>query len=57
MVLFHKAGKSFRSTVALRVTDLKIPAKKATLLMGLTGSGKSTVLRLIMPRGHRMRPT
>src|ERR1700751_4248042 len=47
MICFHKAGKSFGSTVALRPTDLEIPANKTTVLIGLSGSGKSTILRLI----------
>jgi osmoprotectant transport system ATP-binding protein len=47
MILFHKVGKSFGDTVALRPTDLKIPANKTTVLVGLSGSGKSTILRLI----------
>ena len=47
MILFHKVGKSFGDTVALRPTDLNIPANKTTVLIGLSGSGKSTVLRLI----------
>ena len=47
MILFHKVGKSFGNAVALRPTDLKIPANKTTVLIGLSGSGKSTILRLI----------
>ncbi len=47
MILFHKVGKRFGDAVALRPTDLKIPANKTTVLLGLSGSGKSTVLRLI----------
>jgi osmoprotectant transport system ATP-binding protein len=47
MILFHKAGKSFGATVALRPTDLEITANKTTVLIGLSGSGKSTILRLI----------
>ena len=47
MILFHEAGKSFGNTVALRPTDLKIEANKTTVLIGLSGSGKSTILRLI----------
>ena len=33
--------------MALRPTDLKIAANKTTVLIGLSGSGKSTILRLI----------
>src|SRR5258705_8947618 len=47
MIRFHKVGKSFRSTVALQPIDLEIPANKTTVLVGLSGSGKSTILRLI----------
>ncbi len=47
MIRFHKAGKSFGNSVALRPTDLKIEANKTTVLIGLSGSGKSTILRLI----------
>ena len=47
MILFHKAGKSFGKAVALRPIDLEIVANKTTVLIGLSGSGKSTILRLI----------
>src|SRR5882724_9427237 len=47
MIRFHKAGKSFGSTVALLPTDLQISPNKTTVLIGLSGSGKSTILRLI----------
>src|SRR5215813_4989051 len=47
MIRFHNAGKSFGSTVALEPTDLELPANKTTVLIGLSGSGKSTILRLI----------
>lgn len=47
MIRFHKVGKSFGSAVALRPNDLEIPANKTTVLIGLSGSGKSTILRLI----------
>ena len=47
MILFHKAGKTFGKSVALRPTDLKIEANKTTVLIGLSGSGKSTILRLL----------
>jgi osmoprotectant transport system ATP-binding protein len=47
MILLHKAGKSFGSAVALQPTDLKIEANQTTVLIGLSGSGKSTILRLI----------
>ena len=47
MILLHQAGKSYGSTVALRPTDLEIPANKTTVLIGLSGSGKSTILRLL----------
>ncbi len=47
MILFHKAGKRFGSEVALEPSDLKIEPNKTTVLIGLSGSGKSTILRLI----------
>jgi len=47
MIRFHKVGKSFGSAVALRPTELGIPPNKTTVLLGLSGSGKSTILRLI----------
>lgn len=47
MIRFHKVGKSFGSEAALQATDLEIPANKTTVLIGLSGSGKSTILRLI----------
>jgi len=47
MIRFHKAGKSFGDAVALQAIDLKIEANKTTVLIGLSGSGKSTILRLI----------
>jgi osmoprotectant transport system ATP-binding protein len=47
MIVFHKAGKRFGNAVALEPTDLEIAANKTTVLIGLSGSGKSTILRLI----------
>jgi osmoprotectant transport system ATP-binding protein len=47
MILFHKVGKSFGNVVALQPTDLEIASKKTTMLIGLSGSGKSAILRLI----------
>jgi len=47
MVRFHKAGKCFGNSVALQPADLRIAANKTTVLIGLSGSGKSTILRLI----------
>jgi osmoprotectant transport system ATP-binding protein len=47
MIRFHNVGKNFGSTVALRPTDLEIAPNKTTVLIGLSGSGKSTILRLI----------
>jgi osmoprotectant transport system ATP-binding protein len=47
MIVFHKAGKSFGNAVALGPIDLKIVANRTTVLIGLSGSGKSTILRLI----------
>jgi osmoprotectant transport system ATP-binding protein len=47
MIRFHMVGKSFGNSVVLGSTDLKIAANKTTVLIGLSGSGKSTILRLI----------
>jgi osmoprotectant transport system ATP-binding protein len=47
VILLHKAGKSFGNVVALQPTDLEIAPNKTTVLIGLSGSGKSTILRLI----------
>ena len=47
MIRFHAVGKSFGNAVALRPTDLKIAPNQTTVLIGLSGSGKSTILRLI----------
>jgi osmoprotectant transport system ATP-binding protein len=47
MIRFHKAGKRFGDAVALQPADLTIAADKTTVLLGLSGSGKSTILRLI----------
>lgn len=47
MIRFHNVGKSFGSSVALHPTDLEIQPDKTTVLLGLSGSGKSTILRLI----------
>jgi len=47
MILFHQVGKSFGRAVALQPTDLGIAPNKTTVLIGLSGSGKSTILRLI----------
>ena len=47
MILFRQVGKSFGNAVALQPTDLTIAANRTTVLIGISGSGKSTVLRLI----------
>jgi osmoprotectant transport system ATP-binding protein len=47
MIRFHRVGKSFGSAVALQPTDLEIPAQKRTVIIGPSGSRKSTILRLI----------
>lgn len=47
MIRFRKVGKRFGSAVALRPCDLEIAANKTTVLIGLSGSGKSTILRMI----------
>ena len=47
MIRLHNVGKSFGNAMALQPADLKIAANKTTVLIGLNGSGKSTILRLI----------
>lgn len=47
MIGFHQVGKSFGKVVALQPTDLEIASNRTTVLIGLSGSGKSTVLRLV----------
>ena len=47
MILLHQVGKSFGNAVALQPTDLTIAANKTTVLLGLSGAGKSSILRLI----------
>lgn len=47
MILLQQVGKKLGNAVALRPTDLEIQTKKTTVLLGLSGSGKSTILRLI----------
>jgi len=47
MILFRQVSKSFGSAVALQPTNLEIAANQTTVLIGLSGSGKSTILRLI----------
>lgn len=47
MIRLHQAGKTFGNAVALHPTDLEIPSHKTTVLIGTSGSGKSTILRLI----------
>jgi len=47
MIRFHKDGKRFGDAIALQPTDLEIVANRTTVLIGLSGSGKSTILRLI----------
>jgi osmoprotectant transport system ATP-binding protein len=41
-------AKSFAGTPALRATDLIIPKGKTTVLLGSSGCGKSTVVRLLI---------
>ena len=47
MIVFHQTGKRFGNTIALEPTDLKIETNKTTVLIGPSGSGKSSILRLI----------
>jgi osmoprotectant transport system ATP-binding protein len=48
MVELRGVCKSFGPTTALRPTDLVVPSGQTTVLLGSSGCGKSTVLRLII---------
>lgn len=48
MLSLNGVCKSFGATLALAPTDLEIPRGQTTVLLGTSGCGKSTVLRLIV---------
>jgi osmoprotectant transport system ATP-binding protein len=48
MLQLQGVSKMFGQTVALRPTDLTVPAGQTTVLIGPSGCGKSTLLRLMV---------
>ena len=48
MIELESVSKKFGTTIALHETDLSIDAGKTTVLIGSSGCGKSTILRLII---------
>ncbi|MEY2615029.1 MAG: osmoprotectant transport system ATP-binding protein [Verrucomicrobiota bacterium] len=48
MIELESVSKKFGSTIALHETKLRIEAGKTTVLIGASGCGKSTILRLIV---------
>jgi osmoprotectant transport system ATP-binding protein len=48
MIELESVSKKFGSTIALHETNLRIEAGKTTVLIGASGCGKSTILRLII---------
>ena len=48
MIELQSVSKKFGATIALHETDLSIEAGKTTVLIGASGCGKSTILRLII---------
>ncbi len=47
MIEFHRVSKSYGETAALADFSLTVPTSKITVLMGLSGSGKTTALRMV----------
>lgn len=47
MITFSKVSKSFQGVSALTDLNLDMPKGKSTVLLGTSGCGKSTILRLI----------
>ena len=48
MIKLESVSKKFGATMALHETDLRMDAGKTTVLIGSSGCGKSTILRLII---------
>jgi osmoprotectant transport system ATP-binding protein len=48
MIELESVSKKFGATIALHETNLRIEAGKTTVLIGSSGCGKSTILRLII---------
>lgn len=48
MIFFQQVSKKYNSLVALYPTDLQVESGKTTALIGSSGCGKSTILRLIV---------
>ncbi len=48
MIIFQEVSKKYDSLTALYPTDLQIGSGKTTALIGSSGCGKSTILRLIV---------
>ena len=47
MIEFHRVSKYYGETAALADFSLTVPTSKITVLMGLSGSGKTTTLRMV----------
>jgi osmoprotectant transport system ATP-binding protein len=47
VIEFHRVSKHYGETAALADFTLTVPTSKITVLMGLSGSGKTTALRMV----------
>ncbi len=47
MIEFDRVSKTYGSTIALADFSLVAPTSKITVLMGLSGSGKTTIVRMV----------